>query len=934
MRPARPVWSFLLRRLLPVVPALAWSVTPVNAQNDPRRQLPPDKTLGAPTVYPVGDAIPVYRAVLDLFFVDGEDRPGVIVMHDTAEGRSNYACVLRCQEAWLHKSAIDLSTMVAFEKAFGPRRPRIATFGYPIPMVFLSWDDERKIREEGRKLLEQRHNTNHLPEDEWAAEFTRRYPGAWGFLRLSKVAFNDAHTEALLEAMYKCGPMCNSDEVLFVRKLGQQWTVVERIPNSAEGMLPTGTMRYRGPVGRYPGESEVLLSGGGRGSSVREGDDAVAVYQTVLDSLYSFHGEFPRRIVVTDWFPVDGGPPGLPKHVHSIQAATLNRYQAAREIRAPLYASLRLRAPVSVLPRDSMAALEQLGKPLQKAVIERSEMTETSPFWLEFVRHYPGAWGMVGFTRAAFNEDRTQALVFTSHACGDNCRTQDTWLLERSGDTWHIVERIPRYGDKSWMIDPLRYLGADADPNAYRKRRVQGVMVSKATGRPLPLLRFTVHSGRDSLFIASDSNGRYQLANLPIFGGVVLTVPCQRQPMLTGPANKYSKRQLLVAEFPFHPGLDSTVNIPVDLRRCLVGRRAEPLVGAKPSPKALASGYPDATDAAVYRGVLDELYPDTRKLVLLFPYAHFLFDSDFNSELARLEREAVIDSTVAPRLRMLPEDSAWLRPDVAWGHRVHVLAPSEQAFLEEQASEFAEMGEKRDLSLTGMAKEAYPGADKILSLSRIAYNQSLTQAVVQVGAGSPEPWHAGETMILHKIGARWRVVRRHVEKEETSGEMIAGRCEPVAAAPGVPSVSQLERFVGEAEITLVPGSTEYRGSGVTRRYRFIPNDTLHRYYWLPMKGDNRPPKRLQGGEQRFARLQALDSTGKVVNNRGELVGSPRRAAIIFAGSANVPEGMVELDGPYDELTILRVSGREFVGRWLYQTGPTYPAKGYFCGRLR
>lgn len=907
----------------------------MNAQNDPRRQLPPDNTVGASTIYPAGDAIPVYRAALDLFFVDGEDRPGVIVMHDTAESRSGYACIFHCQEAWLHKSAIDYSTMVAFNSAIGPRRPRIAPFGYPVPMVFLSWEDEREIRDEGRKLLEQRHKTTYDPDDEWAAEFTRRYPGAWGYLRLSKVAFNDVHTEALVEAMYKCGPMCNSDEVLFLKKLGQQWSVVERIPNSAEGMFPIGAMRYRGPLGRYPGESEVLLSGGARGGSVRsEGEDAVAVFQTVLDSLYSFHGEFPRRIVVTDWFPVDVGKSDIPTHAHSIQAATLKRYQSAREMRAPLYTKLRLRAPVSVLPRDSMPVLEELGKPLQKIVLEKMEMTEPSPFWLEFVRHYPGAWGMVGFTRAAFNEDRTQALIFTSHSCGGNCRTQDTWLLERSANTWQIAERIPRYGDKSWMIDPLRYLGADADPNAYRKRRVQGVLVSKATGRPLPRLRFTVHSGRDSLFIASDSNGRYQLADLPIEGGVLLTVPCQKQPMLTGPANKYSQRQLLVAEFPSHPGLDSTVNIAVDLRRCLVGRRALPLVGAKPPPKALASGYPDATDAAVYRGVLDELYPDPRKPVLLFPYVHFLFDLDFNSELARLERKAVIDSTVAPRLGRLPKDSAWLRPDVSWGHRVLVLGPSEQAFLEAQASEFEEMGDNRDLSLTGMAKEAYPGADKILSLSRIAYNQSLTQAIVQVGAGHQEPWYAGETMILHKIGARWRVVRRHVENEGTSGEMIAGRCEPVDAVPGAPSVSQLERFVGEAEITLVPASTEYRGPGVTSRYRFIPNDSLRRYYWLPMKGDNRPPKRLQGGQQKFARVQALDSTGKVVNNRGELDGSPRRAAIIFAGSANLPEGILEFDGPYEEFTILRVNGRQFFGRWHYQTGPTYPSKGYFCGRLR
>jgi hypothetical protein len=440
---------------------------------------------------------------------------------------------------------------------------------------------------------------------------------------------------------------------------------------------------------------------------------------------------------------------------------------------------------------------------------------------------------------------------------------------------------------------------------------------------------------RDSSFMRTDDHGRYEITNLPLMGGVALTVPCQGQPMLAGAADKFSSRPLEVAEFPSHGGIDSTANIHVDLRRCVLHRRAQPLAEAKPAPQALASGYPDATDAAVYRGVFDELYPDGRRPILLFPYVHRLWDYDFNSELLRLEEQGIIDSTVARRLGMLPKDSAWLRPKVAYGRRVIILGRSEQNFLEEQANEFGQTGEKRDLTLTAMAREAYPGADKILSLSRIAYNQKLTQAIVQVAAGSLEPWNAGETMILYRHGSSWRVVRRHVEKEETSGDMVAGRCEPVDAVPAVPRVNQLERFVGDAEITVIPTAPDMRRYAGTSRYRFVPNDTLHRYYWLPsFKGDTRPPRRLPIGLQKLAKVQALDSTGKVVNNRGELARTPDGAAVVFAGSPNLPEGVIEFDGPYEEFKILRVNGRQFFGSWLSQSGPTYPFKGYFCGRLR
>ena len=875
-------------------------------------------------IYPVGDAVGVYTAVLDLYFRDGSDQPRIIVMHDTAEYRRGGPCPMQCPEAWLHKSKIDPSTELAFAK-MSPKRPKMVPFGYPVPIAYLSYDQANALRMEGAKILEAAHKPNGGSGEDLLAALSRRFPGTWGFITLSKVGFDDKHTEALVSVDFFCGISCRSEENLFLRKLGQRWVVIERIPNDAEGFQPWIGMRYRGPFGSSPRESEILVAST---SEHTEGEDAVSVYRTVLDSLYNFHGEFPRRVVVTDWFPVDVASNDSLPHKVPIQGSTLSRYKFFRGVRAPLDQRLKLSMPVSVLPRDSIPELERMGQPLEKIAIDRVEMTETSPFWLEFRRHFPGAWGMVGFTRAAFNDDRSQALVFTSHACGQSCRNDDTWLLARNGNQWRIAERIPRSAEKEWMLDSLRYLGVDANPRAYRMRRIRGVFVTRPGGRPLPELRFTARVHRDSLFLTTDRRGRFEISRLPVYGGVFLAVPCQHQPVLRNASGEYGSRPLAVAELTSHPALDTTVTIQVDFRRCLLHRRAVPLIGAKPAPQALASGYPDVTDAAVYRGVFDALYPGRLKgPVVLAPQMHRLWEYEFEAELFRLEKQGVVDSTVQLRLRRLPKEPQWLRPDASYGRKVILLGAAERKFLEEQAAEFAETGEERDLSLNEMIREAYPGADRLLWLSRIAYNEALDQAIVQVGPETNNAYDAGETMILRKNGNLWRVVRRHVDQESTSGDMIAGRCEPVDAKPTVPTIAQLERFVGDADITVIPTSPDFRKHAGTGNFRFTPNDTFHRYWWIPPKGDQRPPQRMKD-QQKLATVQDFDSIGKPLQKwPGTLVATPFGARIGFFGDPNM------LDGPYEEFDILRVNGRQFFGKWESGSGPGAPIKGFFCGRL-
>ncbi len=917
----------LMRRILLPLLLVASSAIQFSAESQvpttpDRRGRPPwADTTGESSIYPIGDAVDVYRTVLDLFFADGDESPGIIVMHDTAEGRHNGGpCPIACEQPWPHKSKIDTATVLAFAR-LSPKRPRIIPFGYRIPIEFSSWEEDERMRAVVRARLEKERRTNYPESFEFASEFARRYPGAWGKLDLTKVGFNRAHNEALVQASFTCGGQCYSDEILFLRKIDNRWTVVERIPNDADGTVPSAGMRYRGPAGSSPAESEMLASSAATSNAGTrtEGADAARVYRTVLDSLYSFHGESPRRIVVTDWFPIDMAD--LPAHTRPIEPATLRRYAFMRTVRPPLYARLNYRLPVSILSRDSIPALERLGLPLEKQVNDSREMSETSPFWLAFRQRYPDAWGMVGFTRAAFNQERTQALVFTHHSCGQFCHNADTWLLERKGEKWRIVERIAREKEGNWQLDSLRYLGVDANPLAYRPRRIHGVFVNDPTGRALPRLTAMVERGPRSYQMTTDSNGRYSVDSLPLMGGVVLKVAC--------PAPS-RRKSFLVAMVLSHAGLDSTMNVAVDFRRCLRNRRARALVGeAKPWPDALSSTYPGAEVAAVYRGVLDALYPVTgarKGPILLHPITNRFSGLGLDAEMPRFIRLRLVDSSMEKSIGKLPPDSAWFRPKFDYRRRVIILQPSQKRFLFEQGEDFLAVDAKRNVSLTPLAKEAYPGADAILSFSRVAFNDTHTQGLVQVLSGDSPSYGRGETMVLHKSGAGWRVVRRHLERGETSGERVGDRCEPADAPTTVPTVEQLERLVGDADITVMPTSPGARAFTGTSHYRFFPTDTLRRFHWLPPVGDIREPSRMN--RRRLAMVQFIDSTGKPNKRRvGSLDFDGGSARLTFIDDTDE-------DGSMEQFKILRVRGREFFGSWLSGGGQFMPFKGYFCGRLR
>ena len=358
-----------------------------------------------------------------------------------------------------------------------------------------------------------------------------------------------------MAAFQICGEQCRSNEIIFLKRFGDDWRVIERIPDYAEAMQTSGNLRYRGPAGERAEQSQIVAVDASGSQPRAESDDAGSVYRAILDRLYSFYGETPKSIVLTEtrsW-----GPSGLPDHRSRIDSSTVSTYNLYAQLRDAVYPRIKYRIPITWVSDTALKLLERAGAPLAKAAAERYE-EEQSPLWYGFHAKYPGAWGYASLGRVGFNPAHTQALVLTKHSCGSYCVNTDTWFLERKGDYWYVVERIPRENQSNWTIDGLRYLGPEADPKWYRPRRVHGVFEDWNTGNLLPKLRVRVKGLVDVWFFETDAQGRYSLDNLRV-GPLSLMAKC--------PGQKEEKWAMTPPLYVAH-GMDSTINVKVDFAMC------------------------------------------------------------------------------------------------------------------------------------------------------------------------------------------------------------------------------------------------------------------------------------------------------------------------------------------------------------------------------
>jgi len=210
-----------------------------------------------------------------------------------------------------------------------------------------------------------------------------------------------------------------------------------------------------------------------------------------------------------------------------------------------------------------MRKVEQRGIPLERAT------PSGSPFWLGFRSLYPNAWVIVGFSRVAFNLERTEALVYSNHQCGPDCYNSDTWYLRRVGASWGIVERIPTGTSNNWQatFSPLRYLGLDAGRYAYRRRRALVTFTNAVTERRLTSLPVNTHRNTgDSRIWVTDSAGRVDFGRLRLTGVILMKVACPDQ----------SHPDSIFADaFIVSPGRDTAFSVRLDFRQCFRPRPGE-----------------------------------------------------------------------------------------------------------------------------------------------------------------------------------------------------------------------------------------------------------------------------------------------------------------------------------------------------------------------
>src|SRR5437868_1968907 len=531
--------------------------SPLGAQQRARNAGPQwaDST-GESDVYPVGDAVGVYRAVLDLLYVDGHDRPPYILLWDTATRQAIGPCTWNpCTDKWPHKSEIDSATILAYARS-SIKRPRIVDFGYKIRIRRVNTSEFERLQQDGYGALANVPPEKVGPQEAFWAGFRKKHPNAWGYAMLSKVGFNAEHTQALIGVMQNCGEGCRSTEEMFLKRIGNEWKVIERVPEDVETYRTSGNQRYRGPAGTQPSQSQLVVTDSSASAPRSESDDATGVYRAVLDRLYNFYGESPRALVITEMRAQ--GWTVVPATRSKIDSSTLVSFGAYARVRDAMYPRFKYRIPITWISDTALKQLERSGTALAQAAVERLDQ-EQSPLWLAFHARYPDAWGYAGLGRVGFNPEHTQALVYTNHHCGSECDNADIWFLERKNDQWYIVERIPAGGEfNDWGPQLFRYLGADVDSTRYRPTRIRGVVTQLETGAVLPELQLEIVHRKQSTFFQTDKDGRYTLENLPP-EGYAIRVKCPP---------KSPVDWVVVEPLVIKPGMDATVNLAVSFAEC------------------------------------------------------------------------------------------------------------------------------------------------------------------------------------------------------------------------------------------------------------------------------------------------------------------------------------------------------------------------------
>jgi hypothetical protein len=521
--------------------------------------------------------------------------------------------------------------------------------------------------------------------------------------------------------------------------------------------------------------------------------DAADVYRVVLDTLYMAPDGSPPIVVLYDL--------GMSRvmacetrscstfapHRSRINPLSIRNYDSVTTTRTLLRLDFEYHLPLTVMTAQARAEMNLDGElAIERAKAQHVQQTE-NPFWVGFRDRYPGAWGYAVLSQVGFDPKHSEVIVQVMHRCGGSCGSIETMILEKQSDGWRVVARIPEQGEPSDQgIGTLRYRGPGARPprsallafegedslkRMQSPRSIRGVLTNSVTGAPIARATIVVHSAelQDGGPRApwgktySDSLGRYSVFNPPI-GSFMLEIEC--------PPSRY--RAGLVMDAPgeyLQPAENMVLNRSIDGRLCNGPTRARRLhSGALESYEARATRYPSGDAAAVYRAVLESIYPDPWKNASSVVLSHMTSSRcrDLRlcdvSALEWLTTKKELDSSTLENFREENQHAVPLRADFQYRHAVYLLTEDERRYLDEQAqfydATFGDSNKGRDPTFWKMFNESFPSARGLVTLSRVGFDRRRTEAFAEVLYRDSKGTLEGSMFLLRRIKTTWSVVAR------------------------------------------------------------------------------------------------------------------------------------------------------------------------------
>ena len=193
------------------------------------------------------DTVAVYQRALETLYEATSERPGVIVVVDSATtGVERYCPKWPCRLSPAVDSHVEASTLRNYARALTQRGPLQRDLKGAIPIEFISTTELATFPALGVRRPNDTERHEQSPNGFWD-EFRRRFPRAWGLTSLTGIGFSDDADQALLQLRHGCGDRCVRTESMFLEKRGGTWFVESRFPEESEDWLGQGDLRYVGP---------------------------------------------------------------------------------------------------------------------------------------------------------------------------------------------------------------------------------------------------------------------------------------------------------------------------------------------------------------------------------------------------------------------------------------------------------------------------------------------------------------------------------------------------------------------------------------------------------------------------------------------------------------------------------------------------------------